>query len=258
MSTEYEQDELLCAALEIYPKLDDKKRKAFLLSIMKQCSPSDMNHVYNILPRLHRDFIRLLPPHIAHQICTLVHPRDICEMARCCKAWRTVMKSPELWLLLYKNIGLHSMLNVYFNADADIRYNVKKYHLLGNWVKGTFKRRSIQAHQLGILCISLVDEKIVATGSADKSAKVFDIKSGTLLRHFVGHDLPIGCLQLDETKLVTGSADATVKIWSLRDEQCHATLANHHKKTITALKFIGQILITASVDKSCKLSLKPQ
>jgi WD40 repeat protein len=101
---------------------------------------------------------------------------------------------------------------------------VKKYHLLGSWVKGSFKRRSIQAHALGILAVSLLDEKYVATGSADRTAKLFDLRTGLCLRTFTGHLLPVGCLQLGESKLITGSADTTIKIWSLRDEQCHFTL----------------------------------
>lgn len=116
-----------------------------------------------------------------------------------------------------------------------------------------------------------MDEKYVATGSADRTAKVFDLKTGLCVRQahpvlsfrtFAGHLLPVGCLQLGESKLVTGSADTTLKIWSLRDETCHFTLrylvtpsyaSNHHKRTITALKFVGQTLVSGSVDKSLKI-----
>ncbi|KAJ3221382.1 hypothetical protein HK099_003556 [Clydaea vesicula] len=168
------------------------------------------------------------------------------------EGWRKVTRSNELWLMLFKNIGLHSMLSNYFKKDSPMKENVKRLHLLGNWVKGNFKRRSIQAHKLGVLAVSLYGEKHVATASADKSAKLFDIKSGLCLRHFVGHELPISCLQLDDFKLITGSADSNIKIWSLRDENCKATLINH-KKSVTCLKFINQILISGSSDKTLKI-----
>jgi hypothetical protein len=120
-SVAYEQEELLCSTIEIFQKITSERRRQFILSILRLSDPSDMNFIYERLPRMHRDFIRLLPPGIAHQIVTLVHPRDICEMATCCHAWRDVMKSPELWKLLYKNIGLNSMLNQYFNVESPIK-----------------------------------------------------------------------------------------------------------------------------------------
>lgn len=141
----YEQEELLCSTLEIFPKIRHERRREFLLSkngvadlfvgILGLSDPSDMTFIYERLPRMHRDFIRLLPPSIAHQIIAFVHPRDICEMgislrlvdthscelASCCHAWRKVMISAELWKLLYRNLGLNSMLNQYFNLQSPIR-----------------------------------------------------------------------------------------------------------------------------------------
>ncbi|KAJ3377945.1 hypothetical protein HDU92_007797 [Lobulomyces angularis] len=243
-------DENIYNALSSFPNLSSKSRKQFILALLSQMDPEDMDFLYNVLPRLHRDFIRLLPSNISHKILTYIPPLDISVVTRV--SWRKVTRSSELWLMLFKNIGLHSMLSNYFKKDSPMKENVKRLHLLGNWVKGNFKRRSIQAHKLGVLAVSLYGEKHVATASADKSAKLFDIKSGLCLRHFVGHELPISCLQLDDFKLITGSADSNIKIWSLRDENCKATLINH-KKSVTCLKFINQILISGSSDKTLKI-----
>lgn len=56
---EYNSD-LLYATLIVFPKLPLLKRQEFLLSLLREADPMDMDFIFESLPRLHRDFIRLV------------------------------------------------------------------------------------------------------------------------------------------------------------------------------------------------------
>ena len=67
----------------------------------------------------------------------------------------------------------------------------------------------------------------------DKTVKVFDIKSGSLVLTLAGHQDWVHAVALspDETKLASGSADGTVRIWATLDGRPLATLAQLTPRT---------------------------
>lgn len=82
-----------------------------------------------------------------------------------------------------------------------MKINTSRIHSLSNWAKGSFKRKAISAHNMGILAVSLHKSRLVATASADKTAKLFDLHAGICVRTFVGHELSVGCVQMDSSKV---------------------------------------------------------
>ena len=74
---------------------------------------------------------------------------------------------------------------------------------------------------------SLANNKL-ASGSGDKSIKIWNIDSGKCIRTLNGHDSPIFSLQLLlNNKLASGSADHSIKIWNLDSGECIRTLNGH-------------------------------
>lgn len=57
----------------------------------------------------------------------------------------------------------------------------------------------------------------IATGSFDKTAKLWDTESGKLLYTFAGHQNEVVTVAFDPHKslLATGSMDQTAKLWDL-------------------------------------------
>ena len=53
----------------------------------------------------------------------------------------------------------------------------------------------------------------LACGTADGMVRLWDLRSGQVHRSLVGHTGAVTCLQFDERVLVTGSADRSIRVW---------------------------------------------
>jgi len=70
---------------------------------------------------------------------------------------------------------------------------------------------------------------MVATGSMDNTARLWDAESGDCLYTLLGHTAEIVSLNFDTAggKLITGSFDHTVKVWDVKTGRCVHTLSGH-------------------------------
>lgn len=93
----------------------------------------------------------------------------------------------------------------------------------------------------------------IATGSDDKSAKLWDAKSGQLVRKFSGHAVEVTALAFspDSKWLITGDAKGHVKLWNRETAELVASMDGHTRK-ITAIVCLpdGSRVLTASLDKT--------
>ncbi|BAY04659.1 hypothetical protein MMC39_10685 [Anabaena sp. CCAP 1446/1C] len=60
------------------------------------------------------------------------------------------------------------------------------------------------------------DSKTLASGSYDKTVKLWNVENGILINTFIGHTKPVLSLAFipNTHTLVSGSADATIRIWN--------------------------------------------
>lgn len=75
-----------------------------------------------------------------------------------------------------------------------------------------------KGHELSVLAVSISpDSNYVATGSRDKSAKLWELSTGREVRSFLGHQASVNCLDFssDGKYLVTGSRDQSVRVWEV-------------------------------------------
>ncbi|KAK8752628.1 hypothetical protein OTU49_006571 [Cherax quadricarinatus] len=114
-----------------------------------------------------------------------------------------------------------------------------------------------KAHDKDInsICVS-VNYKLIATGSLDRTAKIWDSKNLSLLGILRGHRRGVWCVQfspVDEV-LATASADATIKIWTLSDFSNAATLEGH-SVSVLRLSWVseGQQILSTGSDGLLKL-----
>jgi dynein assembly factor with WDR repeat domains 1 len=98
-------------------------------------------------------------------------------------------------------------------------------------------------------------DKIV-TGSFDRTAKIWDAKTGQRLHTLKGHKMEIVCLSFDPHGLLvaTGSMDHTAKLWDVETGQEIFNLTGHTAE-IVSLHFNtdGDKLLTASFDCTAKI-----
>jgi WD40 repeat protein len=95
----------------------------------------------------------------------------------------------------------------------------------------------------------------LATGSMDKTIKIWNLKSGRLKYHFKGHKRIIRSVAFspDNKWLASSSADRTVRIWNLSSGKLHYRLAAH-PSSVWSVGFSSDSawLASASKDKTIK------
>jgi WD40 repeat protein len=99
------------------------------------------------------------------------------------------------------------------------------------------------------------DDKKLATGSADKFVKTFEVPSGKFLKSFEGHThhvLGVGW-KADGKLLASAGADNVIKIWDFDKGEQLRTITGHGKQ-VTRLLFIGKTdqFVTCSGDQTVR------
>lgn len=129
--------------------------------------------------------------------------------------------------------------------------NCTKLTLLTNWVNGRFRLNSIQAHDAGILQMANYGD-FLATASADRTCKLYDISSGTCVRVYEGHEKAVLTVKMDSRKIITGSDDGTIRVWNLKTGEEMAKLDDHNG-SVNSLTFYDKTLISGSSDMTIKI-----
>ncbi|HUC43405.1 MAG TPA: WD40 repeat domain-containing protein [Candidatus Sulfotelmatobacter sp.] len=117
--------------------------------------------------------------------------------------------------------------------------------------------RTLTGHSGSVFSVRFShDGTLIATGSADDTAKIWRTSDGALQRTLTGHTFFVSSAAFspDGTKLVTGSWDMTAKIWSVSTGTVLKTLSGH-TDAINADDWSpdGTVIATASADSTIKL-----
>nr|XP_016853495.1 PREDICTED: transducin beta-like protein 3 [Anolis carolinensis] len=85
------------------------------------------------------------------------------------------------------------------------------------------------------------NDKLIATGSQDRTAKLWTCQDCILLGVFSGHKRGIWCVQFSpvDQVLATSSADGTIKLWDLQEFGCLKTFEGHDASVLKVI-FISQ------------------
>ncbi|XP_025152449.1 transducin beta-like protein 3 isoform X2 [Harpegnathos saltator] len=116
---------------------------------------------------------------------------------------------------------------------------------------------TVQAHEKDINCVTVSqNDKLIATASQDKTAKLWSAENLQKLGVFHGHRRGVWCARFSpfDQVLLTTSADCTMKLWSLTELNCLKTLEGHESSVLRG-EFLsrGMQLITAGGDGLLKL-----
>ncbi|MBO1061190.1 MAG: hypothetical protein HEQ14_09750 [Aphanizomenon flos-aquae CP01] len=100
------------------------------------------------------------------------------------------------------------------------------------------------------------DGQTLASGSDDKTIKLWDVKTGNLLQTFTGHSNSVRSVAYspDGQTLASGSDDKTIKLWNVKTGKVLQTLTGHSNwvKSV-AYSPDGQTLASGSTDTTIKL-----
>lgn len=113
------------------------------------------------------------------------------------------------------------------------------------------------AHQKDIntVCFS-PNDKLLATGSQDKTAKIWNVEDLSLVGVLRGHRRGVWCARFSpvDQMLLTTSADCTMRLWSLQDLSCIKSFEGHDSSVVRG-EFLsgGTQLVTGGADGLLKL-----
>lgn len=91
----------------------------------------------------------------------------------------------------------------------------------------------------------------LATGTSDGVVRLWDLRSGEVVRSLVGHTGPVTCLQFDERHLATGSNDRSIRIWDLRTGGIHDAFA--YESPISSLQFDARRIVSSNNESTVKI-----
>ncbi len=116
---------------------------------------------------------------------------------------------------------------------------------------------TIKAHEKDINSLAVSpNDKLIISGSSDKTAKIWSSTDGTCLGVLRGHKRGVWCVGFSthDQLVVTSSADATIKLWSLNDFNCVKTFEGHNTSVLKVL-FInnGTQLLSSGSDGLLKM-----
>ncbi|MEO6788706.1 MAG: hypothetical protein ABI318_21500, partial [Chthoniobacteraceae bacterium] len=120
-----------------------------------------------------------------------------------------------------------------------------------------FSREFPNIHSDAVLALEFSpDGKFLASGAADKIARVIDLASGKVVKSFEGHTHHILGLAWspDGRTLVTAGADGMVKVWDFTTGDRKKNIEGYDKE-VTSVHFAGasEQLITSSGDNKVRL-----
>lgn len=101
-------------------------------------------------------------------------------------------------------------------------------------VKGVLKLLgTCKGHKRGVWTVKFGRaERVLATGSGDKTVKLWNLDDFTCVKTFEGHTNSV--LRIDfinaGMQMVSSASDGLVKLWNVREEECIATMDNHEDK----------------------------
>uniref|UniRef100_A0AAR2L436 U3 small nucleolar RNA-associated protein 13 C-terminal domain-containing protein n=1 Tax=Pygocentrus nattereri TaxID=42514 RepID=A0AAR2L436_PYGNA len=114
-----------------------------------------------------------------------------------------------------------------------------------------------KAHDKDVNSVAISpNDKVLASGSQDRTAKLWSLTDMSLLGVFRGHRRGIWCVQFSpvDQVLATASADGSVKLWGLHDFSCLKTFEGHDASVLKII-FVsrGTQLVSGGSDGLVKL-----
>ncbi|KAK0100312.1 hypothetical protein ONS96_007592 [Cadophora gregata f. sp. sojae] len=106
---------------------------------------------------------------------------------------------------------------------------------------------TFEGHTAAIRAIHLVDDSTAITASRDNTLRHWDLRTGSCIRVFTGHENGVRCSAVHGELLVSGSRDNTARVWTINDGKCLAVLKGHQGPVYAVGVFL---LLEASIAQS--------
>lgn len=226
------------------------QKNEFLQLFLRVLEPSELYFLSGLLAvKQYRDFIALLPELLAIRIFSFLVPKELLIVCQVSKTWRRLASRDELWQAKCQETYVGVPLSMPAVWKDIFRDNLT---LKRNWANGRCKVTDMVGHKNNVLCVYAYKDYI-ATGSLDRTIKVWAANTGALIQTFQGHTRGIwGVRFLSSSIVISGSYDKTIRLWSLRTNTCVRILIGH-EGPVWAIERKGDFLVSGSSDKTGKI-----
>ena len=114
--------------------------------------------------------------------------------------------------------------------------------------------KTIKGHTDAVFCLVKLNDKLLASGSWDKTIKLWNLKNLSCVKTLQGHADYVQALEkLSDTLMLSGSYDCNIKVWNYVTFSCIQTIKSHTNYVQTIIKFNNNIFVSGSWDKSIKI-----
>lgn len=226
------------------------QKNEFLQLFLRVLEPSELYFLSGLLAvKQYRDFISLLPEPLAIRILSYLVPKELLIVCQVSKTWRRLASRDELWQAKCQETYVGVPLSVPAIWKDIFRDNLT---LKRNWANGRCKVTDMAGHKHNVLCVCAY-KNYIATGSLDRTIKIWSANTGALVQTFQGHTRGIWSLRfLSSTIVISSSYDKTIRLWSLRTNMCVRILIGH-EGPVWAIERKGDFLVSGSSDKTGKI-----
>jgi WD40 repeat protein len=136
-----------------------------------------------------------------------------------------------------------------------IKTNIKRFLIfILATIRSPIKR--FEGHQDTLIAAEwFPDGELIATGSWDRSANIYNVETGKMLCN-LQHDDYLTNVNIHNTHkiILTSSKDCTFKIWDFRDPICSVNVYQGHSRSVNSAVFVNEDKIaTSSDDQTLKL-----
>ncbi|KAI0989145.1 hypothetical protein GJ496_002945 [Pomphorhynchus laevis] len=98
----------------------------------------------------------------------------------------------------------------------------------------------------------VVKNDVVVSGSRDGTLRRWSINQGCCIKLYIGHTAAIRCVCIANDFIISGAYDCTVRVWAIQDGRCIYLLAGHENR-IYSLQVACDIVVSGSLDSTVRI-----
>ena len=113
--------------------------------------------------------------------------------------------------------------------------------------------KTLIGHSYNVNSIIKISNNQVASGSRDKSIKIWNLQSGLCIKTLIGHIGAVySLIKINDTQIASGSI-REIKIWDVLSSVCLKTISEHSSTVWSLIKLNDNQLASGSDDSSIKI-----